>query len=80
MDRSISHYIKMFNKNKSVSIGLSLASQAVYAAVCGVFNPNDANYKESLYRSIYIDLKSCYGDVLNYDDVMSCIKNSVLLY
>lgn len=71
MMRTKKHYESMFAKNPGSTIGISLAAQAVYAAVRGDYpGPNESQGTDmELYRSIYRRLQARYGEVMDADEV-----------
>lgn len=68
--RNANHYKKMMLNNPDTTIGLSLASQAVYASKFGFFDNKSKDYNVDVYRKIYRHLRSIYGEAPNSQDVL----------
>lgn len=69
--RTHTHYTDLMQRNPNTSVGLSLATQAVYAAVHGSFDANSDDHDREYYRNTYQRLQRKYGETLGADDVLN---------
>lgn len=68
--RTAAHYHKLFQGNPGSTVGLSLAAQAVYASRHGSFDHTSPDYNEEIYRDIYLDFKTRYGETLSSTEAL----------